>query len=61
MEKYNEEIEKRPKEDKNMPDGEHEYILEREKALNPKILKAVSLMYLAANEMSKRYVETFKH
>ena len=29
--------------------------------MNPKILKAVSLMYLATNEMSKKYVEEFKH
>ena len=44
-----------------MPDGEHEYNIEREKALNPKILKGVSLMYLAANDMAKKYVEEFKH
>ena len=61
VERYNEEIEKRPKADKKMPDGEHEYNQEREKALNPKILKAVSLMYLSVNEMSKKYVEEFKH
>lgn len=60
VESYNEEIDKRPKEPKT-PDQEDQYNKEREKELNPKVLQAVSLMYLAAADMSKKFHEEHKH
>ena len=60
VEKYNEEIDKRPR-DPKVPEQEDDYNKDREKALNPKILKAVSLMYLAAIDMGKKYHEEHGH
>lgn len=60
VEKYNEEIEKRPR-DPKVPEQEDTYNKDREKSLNPKILKAVSLMYLAAIDMGKKYHEEHGH
>ena len=60
LDKYNEEIDKRPR-DPKVPEQEDQYLREREKALNPKVLRAVSLMYHAACEMSKRYHEEHRH
>lgn len=60
VERYNEEIDKRPK-DPKVPEQEDKYNKDREKERSPKVLKAVSLMYLAAGEMGKRYHEQHKH
>ena len=60
VEKYNEEVDKRPK-DPKVPEQEDRYNKDREKERSPKVLKAVSLMYLAACEMGKRYHEQHKH
>ena len=49
VERYNEEIDKRPKAPK-VPEQEDKYNKEKEKERSPKVLKAVSLMYLAINE-----------
>ena len=56
VERYNEEIDKRPK-DPKVPEQEDKYNKDREKERSPRVLEAVSLMYLAAGEMGKRYHE----
>lgn len=60
MERYNEEIDKRPR-DAKTPEQEDLYNKDKEKAINPKILNAVCLMYQAANVMAKRYHEEHAH
>ena len=58
--KYDEEIDKRPR-DPKVSEQDDLYQKDKEKSLNPKILYAVSLMYHAVNEMSKRYNEEHGH
>ena len=60
VERYNEEIDKRPK-DPKVPEQEDKYNKDREKERSPRVLEAVSLMYLAAGEVGKRYHEQHKH
>ena len=60
IKKYDAEIDLRPR-DPKVPEKEHEYNKQREKDLNPKVLKAVSLMYLATIDLSKAYKEEFQH
>ena len=60
MEKYNEEIDRRPRNPKT-PEQEDLYNKEKEQALNPKILDAVGRMYLATCDVAKRFHEEHKH
>ena len=60
VDKYNEEIENRPR-DPKIPEQEHEYNTNREKELHPKVLKAVSLMYMTTLEMAKKFREGHGH
>ena len=47
--------------DPKVPEKEHEYNKKREKDLNPKVLRAVSLMYQQSIELSKIYHDEFRH
>ena len=60
VERYNEEIEQRPRDPKT-PEQEDLYAKEKEKALTPKVLDAVSRMYIATNDMAKRFHEEHQH
>lgn len=60
MTKYNQDIDNRPR-DLKIPEQEDAYNKEKEKALNPKVLNAVCLMYLATIEMAKKYHEEHGH
>lgn len=60
IEKYNEEIDKRPRDPKT-PEQEDLYNKEREKELNPKVLEAVSRIYLATQDFAKVFHEKHQH
>lgn len=60
VDKYNTEIDTRAR-DPKIAEQEETYQKEKEKAMNPKILKAVCLMFMATQELSKKYIEEHSH
>jgi hypothetical protein len=47
--------------DVDMADQEYEYMQNKENAVNLKVLKAVTLMYLKSLKLAKEYHEDTKH